>query len=59
MRCSDGWASTRPSWVVSRVESYEHLGDVQCFLHPLDAPKETDGLSSNLREDELATHAVA
>jgi hypothetical protein len=44
--------------LVSRVESYEHLGDVRCFLHPLDAPAESDHLSSGIREDGLAATAT-
>jgi class 3 adenylate cyclase len=44
--------------LVSRVETYEHLGDVRCFLHPLDAPTADDGLTSSVPGDELATTAA-
>ena len=55
-----GWLGLDPTelGLVSRVESYEHLGDVRCFLHPLDAPAESDGLTSNTR-DGLAAAAAA
>jgi uncharacterized protein DUF2652 len=40
-----GWLGVDPTelGLVSRVESYEHLGDVHCFLHPLDAPPRATG----------------
>jgi hypothetical protein len=56
-----GWLGVDPTelGLVPRVESYEHLGDVQCFLHPLDALTDSDGPTSNVRRDGLATTAVA
>ena len=56
-----GWLGLDPTelGLVSRVESYEHLGDVHCFLHPLDAPTESDGLTSSIRGDGLAATAAA
>jgi hypothetical protein len=42
----------------SRVAG-EHRGDVDCFLHPLDAPMESDGLTSNIRGDGLAATTAA
>jgi hypothetical protein len=56
-----GWLGLDPTklGLVSRVESYEHLGDVRCFLHPLDAPTESDGLTSNIRGDGLAATTAA
>ena len=56
-----GWLGVDPTelGLVSRVESYEHLGDVHCFLHPLDAPADSDGLTSNIRANELAATAPA
>jgi hypothetical protein len=55
-----GWLGLDPTelGLVSRVESYEHLGDVHCFLHPLDAPAESDGLTSNTRDGLAATAAA-
>ena len=37
-----GWLGLDPveCGLAPRVESYEHLGDVQCFVRPLDAPAE-------------------
>ena len=56
-----GWLGLDPTelGLVSRVESYEHLGDVRCFLHPLDAPTESDGLTSSIRGDGLVSTAAA
>ena len=38
-----GWLGLDPVelGLALRVESYEHLGDVRCFVRPLDAPAET------------------
>ena len=35
-----GWLGLDPAdlGLVARVESYEHLGDVRCFVRPLDTP---------------------
>jgi class 3 adenylate cyclase len=54
------WLGVDPAelGLVSRVETYEHLGDVRCFLHPLDVPAADDGLTSNVPGDELATTAA-
>ena len=54
------WLGVDPAelGLVSRVETYEHLGDVRCFLHPLDAPTADDGLTSSVPGDELATTAA-
>jgi hypothetical protein len=51
-----GWLGVDPGdlGLLPRVESYEHLGDVRCFLHPLDAPIEDDGPTSETRRDRLA-----
>jgi len=40
-----GWLGVDPAdlGLVARVESYEHLGDVQCFVRPLDLPASVDG----------------
>ena len=56
-----GWLGLDPTelGLVSRVESYEHLGDVHCFLHPLDAPTESDALASTIRGDALTVTAAA
>jgi class 3 adenylate cyclase len=55
-----GWLGVEPAelGLVSRVETYEHLGDVRCFLHPLDAPAADDELASNVPGDTLATTAA-
>jgi class 3 adenylate cyclase len=54
------WLGVDPAelGLVSRVETYEHLGDVRCFLHPLDTPTADDGLTSSVPGDELATTAA-
>ena len=51
-----GWLGVDPGdlGLLPWVESYEHLGDVRCFLHPLDAPIEDDGPTSETRRDRLA-----
>lgn len=67
-----GWLGLDPIelGLVARVESYEHLGDIRCFVHALDAPAagevltfgvETAALEERPRPDrqqEYATRAV-
>jgi len=36
----------RESGLAARVESYEHLGEVRCFVRPLDAPAESAALEA-------------
>jgi Protein of unknown function (DUF2652) len=44
---------------VPRVESYEHLGDVRCFVRPLDAPADDRAPTAGVEADALtATFAV-
>ena len=45
--------------LVARVESYEHLGDVRCFVRPLDAPLDGDPLNAVEEPDLLEAVAVA
>ena len=45
--------------LTARVESYEHLGDIRCFVRPLDALSDGDALPAGSETDALASAAVA
>src|SRR5262245_54979454 len=55
-----GWLGLDPSerGLVPHVESYEHLGDVRCFLHPLDVRAVGGGVTSNGEANGLAATAA-
>ena len=40
--------------LVARVESYEHLGDVRCFVRPLDSAAEGEVLTAGAEADAVA-----
>jgi hypothetical protein len=45
--------------LVARVESYEHLGDVRCFVRALDGPAGGDALTTGGETDALEATAAA
>ena len=45
--------------LTARVESYEHLGDIRCFVRPLDASLDGDALAAGREADALTSAAVA
>jgi hypothetical protein len=45
--------------LTARVESYEHLGDIRCFVRPLDASSDGDVLPAGSETDALTSAAVA
>lgn len=55
-----GWLGLDPIdlGLVARVESYEHLGDVRCFVRPLDAPVTRDA-PATLAEPDLREAVAA
>ena len=45
--------------LTARVESYEHLGDIRCFVRPLDALPDGGALPAGSEADALTSAAVA
>ena len=45
--------------MVARVESYEHLGDVRCFVRALDTPAHGDALAAGTDADRVEVAAAA
>jgi uncharacterized protein DUF2652 len=45
--------------LVARVESYEHLGDVRCFVRALDAPADGEVLTTGAEADAREATAAA
>jgi Protein of unknown function (DUF2652) len=56
-----GWLGVDPSdlGLVPRVESYEHLGDVRCFVRALDALADGEALTTGAETDALEMTAAA
>jgi hypothetical protein len=56
-----GWLGLDPteSGFVARVESYEHLGDVRCFVRTLEAPADGDAPTSDAEAEALETRIAA
>ena len=56
-----GWLGLDPIelGLVARVESYEHLGDVRCFVRALDAPADGETLPTGADADALEVTAAA
>ena len=44
---------------VARVESYEHLGNVRCFVRALDSPADAEVLTRGAKADALEATAAA
>ena len=56
-----GWLGLDPAdlGLVARVESYEHLGDVRCFVRPLDSLSPEDALLADDESSLLEVVATA
>ena len=56
-----GWLGLDPIelGLVARVESYEHLGDIRCFVRALDAPPAGEVLTAGAQADALEATAAA
>ena len=56
-----GWLGLDPADLdlVARVESYEHLGDVRCFVRPLETPAHVDAPAIVAEPELLETVAAA
>jgi len=56
-----GWLGLDPIELrlVPRVESYEHLGDVRCFVRVLDAPADGEMLTAGAKARPLEAAAAA
>ena len=54
-----GWLGLEPDdlGLAPRIESYEHLGDIQCFVRPLDEPPPGDAPPDG--DESLLLEAVA
>src|SRR5262249_22874668 len=55
------WLGVDPTelGLVARVESYEHLGDVHCFVRALDAPPADGGRTARTHSDAVESTAAA
>jgi hypothetical protein len=56
-----GWLGLDPTELgfVARVESYEHLGDVRCFVRALQAPVDREALTAGAEGDVLEETVAA